>query len=128
VCVVVPLTALFLLACGEECQEPPGTFEVVEGCVVELEMGEDVYPFCTNRPSGPSGGDCGGPDEAFAQSWLASIQALAGSPDDPRFPIRVGCGPFNPELVVQAQGDCCFLFVYAETTEDSCIDHSFIAQ
>lgn len=125
---LVPLFAWGLCACDSDCLEPPGTFEPVEGCQVELNAGEDVFAFCVNRPSS---GDCGGPDGTFAQGWLTSLQDSAGGPGEPFFPSRVACGPVNPTLVPSVAGDeelgdnCCFLMVSEELGEENCVETNF---
>lgn len=111
-----------LAGCGDECLEPPGTFEPVPGCHVALDAGEDVFTFCTNRPS--QFAQCGGPEGPLAQSWLGSLQDAAG-PDDTTRPIRVGCGPVAPRLVPEtgpAADDCCWLMVYRESGSEACVD------
>jgi hypothetical protein len=124
---VLPLV-LGAVACdSDDCEEPPGTFEPVDGCQVELNAGEDVFAFCVNRPGTA---ECGGPDGTFAQGWLVSLQNSAGGSGGSRFPTRVGCGPLNPNLVPSVANDelgnnCCYLMVYDEPDEENCVETAF---
>lgn len=125
VCALLPLSAVGPLACEGDCEEPPGTFEPVEGCEVHLYAGEDVFAFCVAGAHS----ECGDAESTEAHSWMVTLQSAPMSSRPT--PIRVGCGPVDPALLPHAGAasegdDCCWLMVFEEEEgEPSCVQTNF---
>jgi hypothetical protein len=124
--VLIAVTSSSLLGCDSDCAEPPGLFEPVRGCTVELEAGEDLFAICSDPPQGEP---CGGPDDPLAQSWLEMLQENGEAMGKPYpYPLRVGCGPITADEIPVGEhefheGQCCWLMVMLEhSPEGNCVN------